>query len=356
MITHNHSKMIQRIAAASAVAALFTGCASHRGSSGNSANYYSGTTYSTTTSSSQSQSQGSQAQGAQAQGGSEQFAENSNSGENTVIPLYKEELRVGKRTVEAGSVRLHKTVKTETVNEPIQLREESITVQREPAGNNDSQSFSQSNQGQSGQGQGLNEPFKEGDMEIRLQREEPVVEKRVVPAGRVVAQKRSQTEQRNVSEQVRVDGIAVDRSGDSQNIVISQDLNNGGMGGSAESSSESSGRGASGHMITDIRNLSSEQASALDGQKVRLSHVQIEQSLGNNLISLRGGKQPIYVHLSQQSQSQSFQPGQTISLSGTIHSQSQTSTQSEMSPQEQQALRGQSFFIEADRVEAGEQR
>jgi uncharacterized protein (TIGR02271 family) len=349
MINHNHSKIIQRIAAASVLAALFTGCASHRGASGNSANYYSGTTYSTTTSSS-CDDKGSKAQAQGAQGGSEQFAENSNSGENTVIPLYKEELRVGKRTVEAGSVRLHKTVKTETVNEPVQLREESITVEREPAGNNDSQSFSQSSQGQSGS---LSEPFKEGDMEIRLQREEPVVEKRVVPAGRIVAQKRSQTEQRNISEQVRVDGIAVDRSGDSQNIVISQNLNGSGMGGSAESSSESSGRGASGHMITDIRNLSSEQASALDGQKVRLSHVQIEQSLGNNLISLRGGQQPIYVHLSQ-SQSRSFQPGQTISLSGTIHSQSQTSSQSELSPQEQQALRGQSFFIEADRIEAGE--
>ena len=36
-----------------------------------------------------------------------------------MIPLYKESLAVGKRDVDAGSVRVKKVVKTETVNQPV---------------------------------------------------------------------------------------------------------------------------------------------------------------------------------------------------------------------------------------------
>ncbi|HWI58094.1 MAG TPA: DUF2382 domain-containing protein, partial [Bacillota bacterium] len=41
---------------------------------------------------------------------------------NLVVPLHKEELRVGKREVDAGTVTVRKNVRTETVNEPVQLR------------------------------------------------------------------------------------------------------------------------------------------------------------------------------------------------------------------------------------------
>src|SRR5206468_3520437 len=44
------------------------------------------------------------------------------TGQNQVVPLYQESVNVGKREVDAGTVRVKKTVKTETVNQPIELR------------------------------------------------------------------------------------------------------------------------------------------------------------------------------------------------------------------------------------------
>jgi stress response protein YsnF len=46
------------------------------------------------------------------------------------VPLSEEEVRVGKRTVGAGEVKLHKTVTTEQVNVPVELKREDIVVER----------------------------------------------------------------------------------------------------------------------------------------------------------------------------------------------------------------------------------
>src|SRR3982750_4609803 len=56
------------------------------------------------------------------------------AGKNVVIPLYQESINVGKREVDAGTVRLRKVVTTETVNQPVQIRRESLVIDREPAG------------------------------------------------------------------------------------------------------------------------------------------------------------------------------------------------------------------------------
>ena len=51
--------------------------------------------------------------------------------ESTVeVPLSEEEVKVGKRTVGAGEVKLHKTVTTEQVNDPVELKREDIVVER----------------------------------------------------------------------------------------------------------------------------------------------------------------------------------------------------------------------------------
>ena len=47
------------------------------------------------------------------------------------LPLYSESLRVGKREVENGSVRLHKVVRTENASQPIDLRRETVVIDRE---------------------------------------------------------------------------------------------------------------------------------------------------------------------------------------------------------------------------------
>src|ERR1700743_628750 len=59
--------------------------------------------------------------------------ETSQASSNVVIPLYKESVTVGTRQVDDGTVRLRKVVKTETVNEPVQLRRKTVVIDREPA-------------------------------------------------------------------------------------------------------------------------------------------------------------------------------------------------------------------------------
>src|SRR5262245_12362839 len=49
------------------------------------------------------------------------------------IPLYEEQIAVGTRVVESGSVRLRKQVTSETVNQPVQVPHETLVVDREAA-------------------------------------------------------------------------------------------------------------------------------------------------------------------------------------------------------------------------------
>jgi len=150
--------------------------------------------------------------------------------ERMVIPLYEEQVQVGRDTVESSTVRLRKEVTTETINQPVQIRRETIVVDREGAGGTGtSQQFQsgsgQSQQVQSGSQQGsLKQPFEQGEIVVRLHREEPVVEKRIVPAGNIIVETRADTEQVNVQQQVRRENIQVDK-GNAQNVIISDNLN-----------------------------------------------------------------------------------------------------------------------------------
>src|SRR4029078_10149165 len=84
------------------------------------------------------------------------------TGEETVIPLYQESLAVGTRQVEQGQVKLKKVVTTETVNQPVQLRRETVTIDRQPASGQSSAAPANA--------------FQEGETVIQLWKEEPVVE------------------------------------------------------------------------------------------------------------------------------------------------------------------------------------
>ena len=150
--------------------------------------------------------------------------------ERVVIPLHEEQVQVGKRTVETGTVRLRKEITTETINQPVQIRKETIVVDREPAGGSStSQSFQsssrQNQQFQQGQSSGsIAQPFEQGEIVLRLHSEEPVIEKRVVPAGNIVVETRVNNEQVNVQQQVRRENINVDK-GNAQNVIVSENLN-----------------------------------------------------------------------------------------------------------------------------------
>lgn len=152
--------------------------------------------------------------------------------ERVVIPLHEEQVQVGKRTVETGQIRLRKQITTETINQPVEIRKETIVVDREPAsGTSTSQSSSsrgqQLQQGQSSQLQSqvssITQPFEQGEVVIRLHSEEPVIEKRMVPVGNIVVETRVNNEQVNVQQQVRREKIDVDK-GNAQNVIVSENL------------------------------------------------------------------------------------------------------------------------------------
>jgi len=189
------------------------------------------------------------------------------------IPLHEEQVSIGKTTVDAGQVTIRKIVTTETVSQPVQLRRESLVIDREGAGakgsaatsstsssnwqpgaDNASQSgagVSASAQvGSSGASASINEPagastsaksssgssssadlnsgaaFQEQSYTIRLQREEPLVQKTVVQTGKVVARKDSQMQQQTVQQQIRREDVQVDKSG-AQNAEIHGNFSSG---------------------------------------------------------------------------------------------------------------------------------
>jgi uncharacterized protein (TIGR02271 family) len=133
------------------------------------------------------------------------------------VPLYEEQLIVGTRAVESGGVRLRKEVTTETVNKPVQIRRETLVVDREAA--SDGQTSPEQTGKQSGS---LATPFEAGEIVIRLHNEEPVIEKRIVPSGRITVQTRTNTEQMNVQREVRKEKVDVQKMGDGQNIIVSE--------------------------------------------------------------------------------------------------------------------------------------
>jgi stress response protein YsnF len=145
--------------------------------------------------------------------------------DNIVIPLYEEQLKgVGKRTVDAGQVTIRKTVTTQTVSKPIELRQESLVIDREAAGSQASSASSAESERAAAEQSVADEPagaapsgsgtaFQEQTFTIRLQKEEPVIQKSVVQTGKVTARKESQTAQQNVEQQIRKEDVQLDKSG-----------------------------------------------------------------------------------------------------------------------------------------------
>ena len=113
------------------------------------------------------------------------------------MPLSEEEVKVGKRTVGAGEVKLHKTVTTETVNVPVELKREDIVVERVAA-----------HEVEAGQG-----TFQEEVIKVPLSREEPVVEKEVRVTGGVRVRKTEGIDKETIQETVRREDVDVDQSG-----------------------------------------------------------------------------------------------------------------------------------------------
>src|SRR4051812_22850390 len=121
--------------------------------------------------------------------------------EQFVVPLYQESVKIGKHEVDAGGVRIRKHVTTEPLNQSLELRQETLSIDRLPANQGNASATTGQTTGQTAaapataapqQGQ-LGQPFQEGEITIRLQKEEPLIERSITQSGQVVAQKRSTT-------------------------------------------------------------------------------------------------------------------------------------------------------------------
>jgi uncharacterized protein (TIGR02271 family) len=120
------------------------------------------------------------------------------AGSDDAMTRSEEELRVGKAQRETGRVRLRKYVVTEKVQKTVPVQREEVRVEREP--------ITDANVDQATQGPDISE----AEHEVVLHEEEPVVEKRTVPKERVRLEKDVETDEEQVSEQVRKEHIEVE--------------------------------------------------------------------------------------------------------------------------------------------------
>lgn len=135
--------------------------------------------------------QGSQLQGGQMQG-SQQRAD-----DTTAIPIIQEELKVGKREVQRGGVRIYQRVVETPVNETVGLREEHVNVERHAVDRPVSPADVNA--------------FQETTIELRETAEEAVVQKSARVVEEVVVGKEVTQRQENISDTVRRTEVEVEQ-------------------------------------------------------------------------------------------------------------------------------------------------
>lgn len=116
------------------------------------------------------------------------------------IRRVEEQLDVDKRAVKAGEVGVHKTVETEHVSEPVELRHEEVEIERRPVDRE----------------AGLNArdvDIGETHIRVPLTEEQAIARKRPVVREELVLRKRTVTNTENVGGDVRRERIHVDREG-----------------------------------------------------------------------------------------------------------------------------------------------
>jgi stress response protein YsnF len=333
------------VLSALSVAALTSGCAhSHP-------KYYTTTTAPETTTTTTVQTSqpysGSSGSATEAQASPSQTqtaAATSESG-STVVPLYQESIKVGTREVEGGSVRLKKVVTTETVNQPVQIRRERLVIDRDTGGAG-SQQGSQQASSFSGQ------PFQEQEVVIKLKREEPVVETQMIQSGRIVAQKQTETQQQSVQRQVRHEDVQVEKIGNPENVIISQNLRSGeasGAGPALEGKAQGQSQGGNAP-ITDVMILTSTQdAASLNGRPVNISTVKVQQIVGEHVVVLQSGNEKVLV---RSATPVTVREGDTVMIRGVVRQVPAETTALQLSEQEGQALKAHPVYIDARSIQS----
>ena len=119
--------------------------------------------------------------------------------EATHIPVVEEELRVGKRQVQRGGVRVFQRVREQPVSEQVELREEHVNVERQPADRPATEADLAA--------------FKEGEIEVREMAEEPVVSKTAHVVEEVNVSKEATQRTEEVNDTVRRTDVEVEQLG-----------------------------------------------------------------------------------------------------------------------------------------------
>lgn len=126
-------------------------------------------------------------------------AQNLSEQGTTRIPVVEEELKVGKREVQRGGVRVYQRMTERPVHESVQLREEHVKVERhavdQPATEADLAAF------------------KEGSIELRETAEEPVVSKTARVVEEVVVGKEVTQQTADINDTVRRTDVDIEQLG-----------------------------------------------------------------------------------------------------------------------------------------------
>ena len=126
-----------------------------------------------------------------------------NEQRTTAIPVVQEELKVGKREVQRGGVRVFSRVVETPVNESVNLREEHVSVERRPVDQPISTADATA--------------FKEQSIELREKAEEAVVQKSARVVEEVVVGKEATQRQQNISDTVRHTEVQIENLGAQDN-------------------------------------------------------------------------------------------------------------------------------------------
>jgi len=116
------------------------------------------------------------------------------------VPVVEERLDVEKRQGELGSVDVRKTVETEQVNIPVELRHEEVSVNEVNVRDRPVAAADMDN------------AFQEGTIRVPVRGEEAIVQKEAFVTGEVVIDREMKTERQTVSDTVRKERVNVDEN------------------------------------------------------------------------------------------------------------------------------------------------
>lgn len=128
------------------------------------------------------------------------------AGGEAVVPVVEEEVKVGKRTVKKGGVKVETEVRERPVEETVRLHEEKVEIERRPA-----------NRAATEQ----EVAFKEGSLELTETAEEAVVSKRPKVVEEVVIRKKGEDHTETVHETARRTDVNVGKTAGTGEVVSS---------------------------------------------------------------------------------------------------------------------------------------